>query len=266
MAKYCFKVTVNDGNNMGILPSSLSDKSELSDFDNYVYQSGGFLYLCNKLASELNIDSVQISDIKISQIRTGLDFSPIYVNPYLTDVLSSVKKKSIIGYDNYPLDTIVVSTDSDMYKEMKDYLFYNLEKNSDKFFEEIYVNNNKFSDLLKKYVTLYKIEFPSTDDARELSNLNDKILKGLSIYRNYRSLCKNRYDYENGRVFNANRHDEPVTPVVQKSPEYDPSKFVQRPLHEMNQFTNDNGEEREEFLEIDEIKINEDDYGYGKRR
>ena len=58
MAKYCFKVSFNDGSSRNLVPSLLDNNNiELIDMDKFVYQSGGIFEFRNLLALELGIKS-----------------------------------------------------------------------------------------------------------------------------------------------------------------------------------------------------------------
>lgn len=267
MEKYCFNVCLNDNNVVQIVPNSFVGMvAELSDYDKYVNENGGFLPLCSSLAQERGINPSLIKSIKILQTRTGLEFSLIVSNPYLNPVLNFVSKKVINGYGEHPYNGMAVDNNCPQFIEMKNYLFNQLVENRDTFFGSIYTYKNEFSSLLSQYATLCK-SIDGEDESRGLQELRSRILKGLSMYKNYRGLCKSRYEYENSYRFTTTRRPSDNwkvgTNIQPKSPEFDPFDFPQKPLYEVNQFVNDLGEEKEEFLEEEEL-WSED--CYGKRR
>lgn len=265
MAKYCFKLYLNDGSYKMVIPSSLDEnQTELSDLDKFVYNCGGSFKLHELLADELNIEFSQIDTISIFQVKTGKEYSVIINNPYLSQAITSVNKKIVKGYQNYDMETMVVSNNSSSYLEMEKYLFNHIESDYQYFLTEIYKYNNQFTRLLYQYGDAYHQKSYNEEELRNLQEQKDKIKQGLSIYKNFRSLCKSRYE-------NEKRYGTPIskkTPLKEEIvkysiPEYHEENFPHASLEELNQYTNKIGEEKEEFLDMDEI---ESEYDYGKRR
>jgi len=266
MAKYNFKVYLRDGNSIKMFPSVLDDKkSELSDMDIFVYKCGFDFDLKKLLACELGIGISEIDSVKIIQNKSGREFSVISNNPYLTSILSSLKRKKINNYQSYEMDTIVVPKDNQNYIEMKDYLFKNIELDYQKFLKEVYKYDNEFSKLLYRYGMLLKHVTNSLEDLRDIQELKDKIETGLSIYKNYRGLCKSRYEYEKYPFYSkkSNTNVTVETKICYSNPEYKEKEVTQEDINGLNQFVNDFGEEKEEFLDNEEIESGQ---YYEKRR
>lgn len=263
MAKYCFKVYLNDGSSKKVSPSILGTNVELSDMDKFAYKCGSTFELHKILAEELGINLSEINKISIFQLKTELDFSIIINNPYLTSVLTSVERKKIKGYQNYELDTIVVPKDNTNYLEMENYLFKNIEENCRLFLTDIYKYNNEFARLLYRYGTTYNKELYSEEESRNIQELKNKIKLGLSIYKNYRGICKSRYEYETKRNYSKTTTPPKKETQYYKQPEEKEKDFPQIPLYQFNQYTNYLGEEKEEFLDIDE---RDSENNYEKRR
>lgn len=262
MAKYCFKVYLYDGTNKKIVPSMLDDNhTELSDIDRFVYKCGTSFELRNLLAQELGIKTEEIEKIKILQNRTENEFGIIINNPLLTPVLSSIEKKRIIGYQDYEMDAMVVARDNSTYLDMKEYLFENLESDFNFFLTEVYKYNNEFSKLLNRYGSSYNQKIYSETEARNLQNLKNKISLGLAIYKNYRGLCKACYDYNNRNFYQKKSAPIKKEEIPYRSPEYKEKEITQEDINLLNQYTNYLGEEKEEFLDIEEREQE-----YGRRR
>ena len=266
MKKFQFKVYMKNGSFKFCVPSCIEkDGVELLDYDKYASDCGSLLALSNNLGREFGFDPSSVQTIKIFQNRGELEFSVLYANPYLAPVLEHVSHKKINGYGEHPYDGMVVDNNCSQFIEMKDYLFEQLANNSGIFLNSIYKYPNEFYRLLSQYVTLSN-NINSEESMIVLRELKDRILKGLSMYKNYRGLCKARNSYEYSFIPSTKKNNtnwRTPTNIKPKTLEFDPSKFSQEPLYEMNQFVNDLGEEREEFLEIEEL---ESEDCYGKRR
>lgn len=265
MAKYCFKVYLSDGSSIKITPSMIDeDHTELSDMDLFVYKCGGEFNLHSLLTKELELGQEHINKIKISQSRSEREFSIISNNPYLTSILTSVKRKKVHGYQNYEMDTMVVTSDNSNYIEMKNYLFENIQGDCNFFLQEVYKYNNEFAKLLYRYGTVYKQGLYSEEDLINIKKLKNKIELGLSIYKNYRGLCKARYEYENKYRYSPHKKQTTAKEnITYRSPEYIEKEVTQEYLNAINQYVNYLGEEKEEFLDDDERESSQD---YGKRR
>lgn len=265
MAKYCFKVYLDDDTSVRIVPFNLgSDGVDLAEIDKFVYKCNDSFSLQSVLASELGIGFERIKKISILQPKKNIEFSIIRNNPYLDSVLTTVRRKKITNYQNYEMDAVVVSSDNKSYIDMKKYLFENIEADYKFFLNEIYKYNNEFAKLLYRYGSVYNQGLYSEEDVRSINELKIKIEIGLSIYKNYRGLCKARYEYEK-KYFSPykNKPTRQLTEIKLSNPEYKEKEFTQTDLNYLNQYTNDLGEEREEFLDIEERES--EDY-YGKRR
>lgn len=267
MAKYCFRVYLNDGSSILMKPSMIDNESNsLLDMDKFVYKCGDYFNFLNILSSELEIKFNEIDKVKIFESSKELEFSIVNDNPYLTPVLLTTTKRKVYNYKNYEMNTMVVPINNSSYIDMKNYLFENIQGDCSYFLNEVYKYNNEFARLLNQYGILYNQGLYQEEDLRNINNLKDKIEIGLSIYKNYRGLCKARYDFEK-RVTHltqiSKNNKQKQEPYNNSIPEYKEKEVTQEDINNFNQFINYLGEEKEEFLDSDEIESEKD---YGKRK
>lgn len=265
MAKYCFRVYLNDGSSRLIKPSMIDDDSNsLLDMDKFVYKCGDSFNFLNVLALELGIKFGEIDKVKIFQPSKEIEFSLVDNNPYLTPVLLTTTKRKIYNYKNYEMNTMAVPINSDSYIDMKKYLFKNIQDDHNFFLNEVYKYNNEFAKLLHQYGTIYNQGFHQEEDLRNISSLKEKIEAGLSIYKNYRGVCKARYDFEKNITYSQKTTtNNNVVEYNHPIPEYKEKEVTQEDINDYNQFINYLGEEKEEFLDNEELESEKD---YGKRR
>lgn len=193
MAKYSFKVYLKDGSSKLIIPSSLKN-TDLSDFDQFTLNLKDKFKLEDILASKLNINSSEISDITILRLTKQVEFSVIYNNKYLLPVIDDLISKTV-NTNMYPKKVTAVNHNNPSFLEMKTYLLDNIRNNYQGFLSDIYTYNNEFSKLLYQYGSIYH-QIVSEEDERNLKELETRIYQELSVYKNYRGLCKSRLKSE----------------------------------------------------------------------
>lgn len=189
MAKYSFKVYLKDGSSKLIVPTSLK-QTDLHDLDNFTLNLNDKFKLENILAGELNINSSDILDITILRLTKQVEFSVIYNNSYLLSVINDLKIKTI-NTGTYQKSVVAINHNSPSFLEMKSYLLDNIRDNYQRFLSDTYTYNNEFSKLLHQYGSIYH-QVVSEEDEHNLKELETRIYQELSIYKNYRGLCRSR--------------------------------------------------------------------------
>lgn len=261
MAKYAFKVYLFNGSNKIITLPDM-ENTDLFDMDRYVVENGGYFHLISKLANNYGITENQIEKVTILRLKKEIEFSILSHNSYLETALNDLEKKKVLGHGNYLIETTVVSQKSESYKKMKDYLFENLKGDYQMFLNKIYKYHNEFSNLLNSYGSAYHQNTHSEEEMRNIRELELRIETELSIYKNYRGLCLARQKSENYINFNLGKvnKDSKVTNLKIKTNIPDtninlqPTPISQEQANQTNSYVNDLGEEREEFLDPEEIE------------
>lgn len=255
MAKYCFKVRLKYNETKFIVFPSM-DELELNNFDAFVLESKSYSNLCSKLEKEFHIKPNEIIDITIFNQRTGSNYSLIFENKYLDYIVSEVKTKKIQGYGNYFMDAKVVPINQNYCLEMKDYLLNNLKDDYQFFLKNIYNYQNKFQELLYRYGAIYKQGIYNEEDETNLRELEQRISLELSIYKNYRGLCKARKKWEDyGNMYLTSKNNltgsiknlKPTINIKQVSYTFDKKQDLEDRTIIFNQ-------EYDEFLEPEEYE------------
>lgn len=244
MAKYEFKIELEDGKVYKYVPNDLTS-DELNDLDFFSMQYKLF-ELENKFKSDLaingNIKRVVIINVK----NPEFEFNLIINNPYMKNLPQKFEKKDIFR-NNHPESVITVDKNSEAYKEMRKFLFDNINSKKDIFFDSIYNRKNNLRDLLEKYVQTIKQEI-NEEDMIELRKLIQNIENELSVYKTYRGFAVSRKKYEDTAITNVlpinNRRVEVQENYASKPPVF---KTTQELVNEYNQ-----EDDEEEFLDEDE--------------
>lgn len=254
---YSLRITLSDGEIICKVPDGV-DKSNSSSFDSYLSKKSSNVFLYSDLKKEFNLEK-NIESVKILDSRTGREYSALNNNKYLTPVLETVKKIDIkLLNENYTRNTYIVDSNNPGFIEMRNYLLNNLNNDGANFLKNIYKNDNAFSSIMNRYVISINSNF-NEEDSRNIDALRDEVIKALTIYKNYRSVCVARYLYENNYKITT---EEKIKPQP-KGLGIQFGQFVEINKDNdnyKNMYTNDLGEEREEFLDSDEI-----DESYGTR-
>ena len=145
---YFYRIKFDNDTHKDVIPEQLIGK-KLAMFDNFS-MSSDFENFINATCVEFNVTKQNIEDIKIVKQDRRLkeiEYNLLEDNPYFYDVFQSVSVKEVYEY-NYKTDREIISTGSECYHEMKDYLFNQLKRNSRVFFDSIYklrgLNNSHF--------------------------------------------------------------------------------------------------------------------------
>lgn len=250
--KYGINVYLKNGNISFVKLDEFNDM-ELIDIDKYIEKMGGYSSFKTFIANKSSINIDMIDKIKILYLRKDIEFSIVSNNPYLSKTLASFKEKQVKGNNgNYFYSTYALSFDNKNYQEMKQYLF-NMLRTNPNFVDGIYKYRNSFSDNLRKYATSYHECNDSEEENRNLIELEDSIENSLIKYKNYRSICIARYMSENQFLKkHTNAETKKEEPLQYKTKEPTFHEFNQDDINQLNNFINDDQEEKEEFIELEE--------------
>lgn len=218
----------------------LSIGESLIDIDQFTNQRT-FYELCSLISSQVDVNQIKSFQIEVRQ--KPFSYSVMFKNPYLSKLFSypSIIKKNR-GISLHPL--------SPAYLEMKTYVFECLEKNPQNFFET-YPYRNSFYSLAKKYTDRGFIDF---DDAMEKDLLRRKIETELQEYRTFRSLCLYRQkNYSHSFHVSLKPERLKIHPPIVENPQYRLIPSQKTTVASVQCWYNDAGEEREEFLEEEEL-------------
>lgn len=258
MGKYSFRLYLVAGD---IKDIKLSNSNDISDFDRYVEENNGLYGLSNKLADMIDVSTRDITKITIVRNVKGneLEYSLVSSNPYLTPVIDKVENKKILSPDGrYQINAVTIPMDNPNYIEMKKYLFDNIKDNYKQFLNYVYKYNNEFSKLLYKYGSSYNDTIYNEEtEEHNIKDLQRRIEIGLSIYSNFRTLCIARSNNESKLNYSVNKKPnkqgevvKPIKRVVYSDEDIELEKEI---VDKLNRYVNANGEEKEEFLDSDEI-------------
>lgn len=258
MAKYQFSVILNDNSQHEVTLEEL-ENAKLYDIDNFIMKIG-YSKLSRLLANELSIDFLKIEYIAIVNSKNkNIRFSIINKNEYLEPVFYDIYTREMQRYTKtYRSLETVISNDNEAFKEMYKYLLNELRSNPQKFLTSIYKYQNNFSNLLHQYGMSYQNNSNTEEEQRNIEELERQIKEELSIYKNYRGLCIARSKAKSS--FYTLNKSNPITeskkakPIIKSTPTIiEEPKMTQDDANDLNQFVNLVGEEKEEFLEPDEM-------------
>lgn len=192
MAKYSYEVTLKTGEIKLVVPEKLAT-GNLADFDRFIEGIGGTIKFEQYISDKLGISCFDIKGIKILGNTKQIHFALMNGDQYLAPVLNDLKVKAISIPGRYSKTTTTVSTENPAYKEMKKYLYDNIRGDYNYFLSQVYTLNNQFSRLLNSYGYSYQQRMcTSEEDDRNIADLETQINQELSVYKNYRGLCRYR--------------------------------------------------------------------------
>lgn len=258
MAKYQFNIILTDKNQYETTLEEL-ENAKLSEIDNFVMRIG-YSNLLKLLADKLNISSTKIEYVSIVNNKNkNVRFSIINKNEYLEPVFGDISTKETQRYTKtYRSLETVISKDNETFKEMYNYLLNQLRTNPEKFLINIYTYKNNFANLLHQYGMSYQNNLNTEEEERNIEELERQIKEELSIYKNYRGLCIARSKAKSS--FYTLNKSNPITeskkakPIIKSTPTIiEEPKMTQNDANDFNQFVNLIGEEKEEFLEPEEM-------------
>lgn len=254
MAFY-FNVETED-NTYEIIPSEV-DRTRLESFDKYTLKKG--FGLKNRMREENNIPST-IEKITIRPDRGNYEFSIVTSNPYLSSIIDKIVYKDIqLPGENYIREnTSVIDIESEEFGEMKDYIISKLET-EEHFLRNMFGEyNNDIRNIMARYQNAVRNNQGNYEDVRNIEDLKTELTKYLSLYKNYRKVSIKRLAYEEnlryGRINNINVRERQEE-IIRDGNNIDLNKleYQVNDVVEYNSFINYSGEEKEEFLEEDEI-------------
>lgn len=260
MAKYMFRVYLHNGVE-DVVPSGLPG-TDLHDLDKFVFDCGSYSHFLRSLANEFGLRVEDITKVGIYRVKKNIEFKVPFNNTYLNSALNALTTKKVVGLHGNRIDAVVVPNTSPSYIEMKKFLLSNIGNNS--FFSDIYTYNNQFQRLLIEYSQALKTNFDNLEDVLNFEELKRRVENELSIYKNYRGLCLARKKYEDNL-----RKSSDIKSSIYVSSQFPTDNISLHPLtkdeiekinhqariNQINQYVNLIGEEKEEFLEVDELDI-----------
>lgn len=240
---YFYRIIFNDESKRDVVPNSLAGK-KLSSFDSFS-MSEDFDKFIEETCLQMGLSKHSVFDIKIvkeDRRFKEIEYNLLKNNPYFYDVAQNVSRKEVWEY-NYKTEREIISTESECYQEMRDYVLNQLKRNSKEFLTNIYKYNNKFKPILEKYANGYLSSDLVEEDYHNLYELETTIRHHLAIYKIYRTMANARYYYEkkNGRYQAA-----PKKEAVEKEYPYPEVEAVHQTLEDK---VNEYNDKYEEFIE-----------------
>lgn len=254
MDTYILEAVLNDDTviNLNFLFDHSPSLLEIDQLTNQ-YKKWDFIYSLRNYLSVGDIDI--ISSFRISIKGKDYSYSTVFQNSFLSPVLNQV-------VDNKKSRKYEVSFHSSSFSDMKRFLFDDLNQGG-KIFSEYYQYHNRLFRLVNKYLSSSS---DNEEDMHQKKLLEEMIVKELTNYKTYRSLCVYRNNLD--RRINSVYHGvKPVTNVKPKPQIFSSNTFT---LDKENSFSYSGyqqiyvdglGDEKEEFLDLDEIEEMGNYYG-----
>lgn len=254
MNTYTLEAVLNDGTiiNLNFL---ISNSPDLLDIDKFTNQCGkwDFIHGLREYLDSKDVDI--ISSFQISVKGKDYHYSVIFQNPFLASVINQVidQKKS--------LKCVVPSSTSGFY-DMKKFLFEDLNQGGKKFLR-YYQYQNRLSRLVNRYLCSLS---HTEEDVYQKKLLEESILKELTNYKTYRSLCvyRNGLDRKINAVYRGPRPVINVKPQTRNflSNSFQLDKDISSVYSRYQQiYVDDFDNEKEEFLDSSEIEEMGNYYG-----
>ncbi len=254
MNSYQLQAKMKDGTliNLDFLNSFL-EGNRLSDIDKFTntYSYWDFLGVVEPYLTGVRVEEIESFVIAIR--GKNYHYSVCFENPYL----SALFRDSAIDNSWDPQ----IFTGSPSFIEMRRFLFADIDQKGKQFLES-YPYQNQLLKKVNKYTSIIPL---SEEDIYEREVLKGQILKEMKSYKTYRSLCIYRKKLEGKR--------KPTNPTLKKESVKKPTILPDTGviIYKDNEdgivtrynclWENSIGEEREEFLEEDEIKEMVKTYG-----
>jgi len=203
--------------------------------------------------STSDIKSVNIGHIK----KRGdlIEYNLLDKNPYFSDIYKHIKETEVLEY-NYTTQREVISTESEAYQEMRDYILRELKTNSKVFLTDVYKYPNKFKAMLQKYADSYSSEVLEEEEYHHIYELESTIRHHLTIYKIYRNMAAKRYKYEKYNTY-YNLMNNPKRVDKRKDESYQEmhDRLMEEHYNKIDNVTHrtrEYNEKYEEFIEPDE--------------
>lgn len=256
MNTYTLEAVLNDDTiiNLNFL---ISNSPDLLDIDKFTNQCGkwDFIHGLREYLDSKDVDI--ISSFQISVKGKDYHYSVIFQNPFLKSVLDGVTIKN--SSKKY-----VVSSSTSSFMDMKNFLFQELDRGGEQFLK-YYQYHNRLSRLIHQYLQNFS---NNEEDMHQKNLLKSTILQEMTDYKTYRSLCV----YRNGldRKINAVYHGikpKPVSNVKPRVNNFESNAFtLDKEVSSIyagyrQAYVNNSDEEKEEFLEPDEVEEMGNYYG-----
>ncbi len=251
MKKYQLQVKLRDGK---VIPLDLPVKDSLIEIDRFT-NGMGFYQLCSMVSSQVDVN--QIDQFQIGIYRKNFSYSVVFQNAYLSELFStSSLLRNAKGY--------FLSPTCYAYQEMKQYVFHRLDTDFKNFFAT-YPYQNHFLVYAKKYVN---VVLGDLEDDMEKDTLKRKIEQKLQEYPTFRSFCiyRSRFGYSYHPVSSKSKVEKlnvssSFSSTITKNKDSHWRLSNPFSVSGVQNWYNESGEEREEFLEEEELKRMVKEYG-----
>ena len=256
--EYFYRIHFNDGSKKDFTGKDLVGK-KLSAFDKFSTTDEFNVYIdkaCNlKELAKGDIKSVNIVGKK--ENGDQIEYNLIGTNPYFYDVFDNIEEKEVWEYGRYQTIREVISTESNAYQDLRDYLLKELKYNADEFLNEVYKYDGKFKEILTKYAASFTENVNEEEEYHNIYELETAIRNHLTIYQIFRNVATKRYNYEKFATYRNKKEvkQEKVSSVISKEEQKIHDNMLDdyyNKLGTVTSRTNEYNEKYDEFIEPDE--------------
>ena len=255
--EYFYRIHFNNGDKKDFTGQDLIGK-KLSAFDKFSTTDEFKIYV----EKGCQLKDLAVGDIKNITIvgkkakGDSIEYSLIGSNPYFYDVFDHLEEKEVWEYGRYKTVREVISTESNAYQDMRDYLLNELKHNSKEYFEEVYKYPGKFKDILTKYADSFSSNVTEEEEYHNIYELETAIRSHLTIYQIFRNVATKRYHHEQYapyRTKQAKKKTEEAVISKEEQALHDKMMYAHyTKVSSVTQRTNDYNQKYDEFIEPDE--------------
>lgn len=195
--KYFYRIHFNNGETGDFTGKDLVGKN-LSAFDRFSITDEFKVYIekgCK--LKEMGPGDVKYIGIVCKKDKgDSIEYNLIDANPYFYDIFDNLSEKEVWEYGSYKTTREVISTESNAYQDIRDYLLEELRHNSKEYLESVYKTKGRFKDVLTKYADSYSSNELGEEEYHNTYELETTIRHHLTIYPIFRSVATKRYIYE----------------------------------------------------------------------
>ena len=256
--EYFYRIHFNNGDKKDFTGKDLVGK-KLSVFDQFSTTDEFNVYL-EKACQYKNLTLGAIDHVNIVCKKNNgetFEYGLIGANPYFYDIFEHIKEEKIWEYGKYQTVREVISTESNAYQDMRDYLLAQLRSNPEEYLEKNYRNDGKFKDILRQYAASYSANTNVEEDYHQAYELETTIRHHLTIYPIFRGVATKRFYYDQ-YASSKNKKAEVQKPVeLTKEEKYWRDKRIADYYDKLSSVTNRTKEYNEKYDEY----IEPDEYG-----
>lgn len=256
--EYFYRIHFNDGSKKDFTGKDLVGK-KLSAFDKFSTTSEFKIYItkgCN-LVGQRESDIEKVNIVCKKDKGEPIEYSLIGNNPYFYDIFDNISEKEVWEYGRYQTIREVISSESNAYQDIRNYLLEELKYNSKEFFDNVYKYDGKFKDILTKYAASFSSNVDEEEEYHNIYELETAIRNHLTIYQIFRNVATKRYIYEKYGKKSSKKEikEEPISLKLSKELENQHTKLIDdyyNKVGSVTQRTNEYNEKYDEFIEPDE--------------